>query len=70
MLQQDAMWEMNRAHRQDLMDAAARHRLLSQGRKWCPALLDSFMALVGQSRSVLARDVWTDGRWTDRAVMR
>ena len=70
MLHQDAMWEMNRARHQELLDVASRHRLLSQGRRRCPALLDSFLALIGQGRRVVVRETWPDGQLRQRTVTR
>jgi hypothetical protein len=70
MYNQDAMWEMNRAHHQELLDTAAKHRLLVQGRRRCPPLLDSFLALIGQGRKALRREAWSDGQWASRPVMR
>jgi hypothetical protein len=47
MFDQQGIWEMNRAHHQDLIKDSAKRRLLDQVRKRRPVLLEALRSVLG-----------------------
>ena len=58
MFDRDGIWEMNKAHHRELLDAAATHRMLSAAKRRHPAasgLLNRLLLLVAPLRG----ELWT-----------
>lgn len=56
MFDQQGMWEMNRAHHQDLIKDSAKRRLLDQVRQRRPVLLEALRSALGWPLAVVNQE--------------